>query len=394
MNPHVSIVIPTFHEADNLVELIPRISWALREAAIDKEIIVVDDNSRDGTEEVCQTLAESDDVRLVVRQRERGLATAVLHGLAQAKGKVLLVMDADLSHPPEKLPELVAAIERGADFVIGSRYVEGGTTEEDWGLFRWLNSRIATLLARPLTSAKDPMAGFFALPREIYQRASDLDPIGYKIGLELIIKCGCRRIREVPIRFADRARGESKLCLREQWNYLKHLKRLYDFKFGASRLLQFLAVGATGLVVDIAAFAGMAALLPLGVARALAIWIAMTWNWLLNRKVTFSRLSVRPLYQEYLMFCGSCGVGAVVNWFVTLVLCNQFSFFAERTVLAAVCGVAVGTMANASLCFKYVFGTSSPKEEPVVNPPLRQPLSTRISRTVLARRLNSGTTRK
>jgi len=122
-------------------------------------------------------------------------------------------MDADLSHPPEKIPELVEVIRTaGADFVIGSRYLPGGGTDERWGLFRWLNSKVATLMARPLTSARDPLAGFFALQRARYlESSSSLDPIGYKIGLELIVKCKCRKIAEVPIFFGNRLKGESKL---------------------------------------------------------------------------------------------------------------------------------------------------------------------------------------
>ena len=127
----------------------------------------------------------------------------MIAGLKLANGDVLVVMDADLSHPPEKVPELVAALrDPAADFVIGSRYVSGGGTADDWGVFRWLNSKAATLLAWPLTSVRDPMAGFFALRRKDFTaHQSELDPIGYKIGLELMVKCDCRHPVEVPIFF-------------------------------------------------------------------------------------------------------------------------------------------------------------------------------------------------
>ena len=151
-------------------------------------------------------------------------------------------MGAHLSHPPEALPKLLKAVEKdGADFAIGSRYVTGAGTDESWGLFRWLNSKVATLLARPFTSVKDPMAGFFALHKDIFAQADNLNPIGYKIALELIVKCNCHYVIEVPIHFANRKFGESKLGFREQVNYIKHLKRLADFKFGwFSHLIQFL----------------------------------------------------------------------------------------------------------------------------------------------------------
>ena len=140
-------------------------------------------------------------------------------------------MDADLSHPPEALPQMLQTLETGADFVIGSRYIAGGSTS-DGGCLRWLNSRAATLLARPLTSVRDPMAGFFALKRSTFENGCAFNPVGYKIGLELIIKCRCKRVVEVPIHFEHRRYGESKLTLKQQFLYLRHLRRLYGFKYG------------------------------------------------------------------------------------------------------------------------------------------------------------------
>ncbi len=228
----LSVIIPTFREVENLPILIPRLTEALTAAGLNAEILVIDDDSQDGTEMLCKELALQYPVRLIIRTSERGLASAVVLGLKEARGEVLAVMDADLSHPPEKVPDLVRALRLGgADFVIGSRYILGGRTDEKWGWFRWLNSKVATLLARPLTLARDPMAGFFALSRASYQKAADrLDPIGYKIGLELIVKSGCRNIAEVPIEFCDRTKGTSKLNFRQQLDYLRHLARLYLFR--------------------------------------------------------------------------------------------------------------------------------------------------------------------
>lgn len=230
-SPYVSIVVPTFREVENLPVLVPEIATALASVPWTWEVVVVDDNSSDGTEEACAKLAATYPLRLIVRTTERGLSSAVLEGMRQSKGAVLLVMDADLSHPPAKIPELVAALESpGTDFVVGSRYVKGATTEEAWGVFRWINSKVATLLARPLTRVADPMAGFFALRRTTFEGAETLNPVGYKIALELMVKCGCTSVREVPIHFADRKRGQSKLTLAEQWKYLRHLRRLYGYR--------------------------------------------------------------------------------------------------------------------------------------------------------------------
>ncbi len=233
MAASISVVVPTYREADNLPRLIPQVAEHLTGRAGRFEILVVDDDSQDGTAEVCAELAAQHPLRLITRTDERDLATAVLRGFAEATGDILLVMDADLSHPPAVVPEMVTALENDAgDFVIGSRYVPGGSTDEGRGLLRWLNSRVATLLARPLTSAKDPMSGFFALRRATFEKAQALAPVGYKIGLELIVRCDCKRIVEIPIHFSRREFGKSKLDLRTRLQYVRHLGRLYAYRIG------------------------------------------------------------------------------------------------------------------------------------------------------------------
>ena len=213
----VSIVIPTYKEVENIPLIVARIA-AVKQAGLDDlEVIFVDDNSQDGSVETVNALG-LDWVRIIVRTNERGLSSAVLEGFRAAKGDVLVCMDCDLSHPPSAIPHMILALESGQQFVMGSRYVPGGSTDDDWGMFRWLNSRIATLLARPFTSVRDPMSGFFALRRTDFEAARDLNPVGYKIALELIVKCGFENVGEVPIHFEDRQYGESKLSLKEQLN--------------------------------------------------------------------------------------------------------------------------------------------------------------------------------
>jgi dolichol-phosphate mannosyltransferase len=165
-------------------------------------------------------------VRLLVRTADHGLSRAVLDGLRRATGDVLVCMDADLSHPPEAIPAMLAKLREGADFVIGSRYAEGGSTAHDWGFLRWINSRVATWLARPLTHVRDPMSGFFALRRQTFEAGRDFNPIGYKIGLELIVKCGCERVVEIPIHFADRRFGSASSRPGSSCS-TRHLWRLY-----------------------------------------------------------------------------------------------------------------------------------------------------------------------
>jgi len=247
-NQPVSIVVPTYREVDNIPVLTERLFAALKRAGMVAELIIVDDDSRDGTQETARKLAETYPIRLVTRTQERGLSSAVVRGFQEAKHDILLCMDADLSHPPESVPDVVQPIlENAAEFCIGSRYTKGGTAKEDWGLLRRINSWGATLLARPLTTAKDPMAGFFCLRRSTLERAeaAGLNPIGYKIALEIMVKARCRRPAEVPIEFSDRLHGHSKLTLRQQLLYLRHLAGLYRFRWpiGAPLLLIGIVVG-------------------------------------------------------------------------------------------------------------------------------------------------------
>lgn len=277
----ISIIIPTLNEAENIPLLVPRLAAVL--AGRPWELILVDDNSQDRTREVCAELALTYPLRLLVREHPlHGLSGAVLDGIAQSKGDLLVVMDADLQHPPEKVPELLAVIESGqGDFALGSRHQPGASTAENWGAFRRLNSWVATLLARPFAGrVKDPMSGFFALKRITYARAQRLTPLGYKIALELICKCRVKHVVEVPIRFGLRQHGQSKLSLKQQFHYLEHLSRLYDFTFPRlSPILKFLVVLAAGWLAGLVAYLAAVAA---GLYPAVAIAIAYGVNLLIT----------------------------------------------------------------------------------------------------------------
>lgn len=355
----LSIVVPTYREAENLPHLLEKIARALQDSDISWNVIVVDDNSPDETRSVCANLSEVYPLRLIVRTEERGLASAVVHGMHTATSDYLLCMDADLSHPADAIPEMIATLSRDdCDFVIGSRYVEGGSTDDDWGLFRWLNSIVATGFAKPLTSAKDPMAGFFALRKSDFEAARDsLDPVGYKIGLELIVKCGCRNVREVPIHFADRQYGESKLSLKEQLNYLRHVGKLYAYRWPELfRFGKFGLVGGSGVFVNLLA---LSLLLSVSVATplamALAIWVAMSSNYLLNRSFTFRDRRAGSLLGGYLQFCLASLGGALLSWTVSTALWFSIPIMNATPTLAALFGIVSGMGLNYFLCRKFVF---------------------------------------
>jgi len=343
--PSVSIVTPTYREVLNIPGLLARVAAVRESSGLDIELLIMDDASNDGSVEAVAA-AGFPWAKIVVRHENRGLSPAVVDGLRRATNDIVVVMDADLSHPPEKIPEMVFALLGGQEFIIGSRYVPGGSTDDDWGIARWLNSRIATLLARPLTSAQDPMAGFFAFRRSDLARAKELNPIGYKIGLELIVKCGFANVGEVPIHFTDRELGESKLTLKEQLLYLKHLRRLYMFKFGTwTDLAQFLAVGASGLVVNLVVLTLLVwAGLPNSVAVAAGIGTSMLSNFALNRRFTFSDARHGNPWKQLAGFLIASAVGAVINYAVTLWILRVAP--ATSVQLAALGGIASGTAFN------------------------------------------------
>jgi dolichol-phosphate mannosyltransferase len=297
---------------------VPQVAQALAARGWDWEMIVVDDNSRDGTPAVLADLARQfPQLRYLIRTTDRGLSSAVLAGMDLARHEFLVVMDADLSHPPESVPALVDALVRGdGDFVIGSRYVAGGATE-DWGFLRWLNSAGATLLARPLAGAvKDPMAGFFGLRRSLVEKADSLNPIGYKIGLELIAKTGATRVAEVPIVFRNRQHGESKLTAREQFRYLEHLSRLYDYAYPkAAPRLKFLIAAGCGAAACVGVVAGVLALaesFAWAMAAGLLAMIGVTLAFYVRYVRTQRAFLV--MRRPYLEFAGISAAEFIFGW--------------------------------------------------------------------------------
>lgn len=230
--PRISVILPTYNERESLEILRPQLFAAL--APLNAEIVVVDDHSPDGTAAFARSLEGPVPISVLERPAKLGLASAVLDGFGRARGAILVVMDADGSHPPETVPRLVAAIEAGAEFALGSRWVRGGSGR---GLSWWrrIISSGARVLARPIARVRDPMSGFFAVRREILARGP-LTPIGYKIGLEILVKCRPHPIVEVPLDFRPRVAGVSKLGTGEIGNYVRHVAQLYWWRlFGRSR---------------------------------------------------------------------------------------------------------------------------------------------------------------
>jgi dolichol-phosphate mannosyltransferase len=222
-------VVPTYNERDRLPELVRAIFAAYDASGIEGELVIVDDNSPDGTGDVADELAQKFPVRVVHRAGKLGLGTAVIEGFNAADAEIVGVIDADLSHPPALVPRMLAALQtERADIVIGSRYVQGGGTR-NWETSRVLMSRFACVLASGLTPVRDATSGFFLMRRD---RARDvtISAGGFKICLELLIRSEPRLVIEVPYVFTGRTAGESKMNWKEAAGYLQQLRDLYAYR--------------------------------------------------------------------------------------------------------------------------------------------------------------------
>jgi len=225
----VSFVIPTYNEASNVIVLVDRLDRVFKKLRLGFELVFVDDNSPDGTGVVLEELKKKYPISIIHRKGRFGLSSAVIAGFGVVKGDVVGVMDADLSHSPELIPELLRPFKGGkVDFVVASRYIRGGGVEV-WPFHRRLISLVATLLARPLTRVKDPMSGFFFFKKELLSGLR-LNSGGYKICLELLVKARPSCVVEVPYLFRDRIVGKSKLSFREYYRYVKDVFSLFCFK--------------------------------------------------------------------------------------------------------------------------------------------------------------------
>jgi len=347
-HPEVSIIIPTYNERENLPLLVQKVSESLR--GVKYELIIVDDNSPDGTGKLADELAkEFKNLKALHRKEERGLATAVIYGLKHARAPMVCVMDADLQHPPEKIPELLTAIDEGADIAIASRYVRKGGVK-NWGKRRRFISRGAEFLSRltvpRVQGLTDPLSGFFAFKQEVVSGAK-LNPVGFKILLEILVKGTWEKIAEVPYVFGKRVHGKSSLGFGEHFNYLRHLLKLMRAGGEASRFLKFCLVGASGVVVNLGLLWVLTEAVGLFylVSAAFSIETSILSNFALNELWTFKdrARSTKGILKRAAKFNLICVGGLGIN---LVVLAALTELLGTHYMISALFGIAAATLWN------------------------------------------------
>jgi dolichol-phosphate mannosyltransferase len=363
----LSLVIPTFNEGHNIEPLIAQLVDLLEPGlANDYELIVVDDNSPDGTWAIAQTLTQRyPQLRVMRRQQERGLASAVVRGWQAARGDILGVIDGDLQHPPQTLLPLLTAIAEGADLAVASRHVEGGGVS-DWGLGRRCLSRGGQLLGllispKVVGRLSDPMSGFFLVRRRAITHQT-LNPIGYKILLEVLSKATLKDIAEIGYVFQERVQGESKVTWQLGWDYIRQLVSLRSrgrmgalyqrYRLPVKRFLRFGVVGLSGVFVDFVVFYLLndPSTLGWGLTRskALAAQTAIINNFLWNDGWTFKDLARHQpgwpaRLRRFLKFNLICLAGLVLN---ILILNILFNVFGVNRYIANFIAIAMVTLWN------------------------------------------------
>ncbi|MBB4197494.1 dolichol-phosphate mannosyltransferase [Rhodoblastus sphagnicola] len=358
MPAELTLVIPTFNESANLRELVRRVDVALN--GVDWEMIVVDDNSPDRTWALAKDFSREDPrVRCLRRVNRRGLAGACIEGMLASAAPIVAVMDADLQHDESILPKMLEKIRGGADLVVGSRHVEGGSADDGFSARRAAISRFATFLAKKALRAEfsDLMSGFFMLRREIVETcAENLTPAGFKILADLVASAPRRlKVEEVGYTFRERTAGESKFDIKVGLDFIGLMLNKVSGGRIPVRFIFFALVGASGVAVHMATlFACLALGLDFDFAQSAAVLVAMTSNFFINNAITYRDAKIKglgPILLGLVYFYGVCAIGAVANVGIADLLFNRYGL----VTIAALAGVVMGSVWNFALSSLFVW---------------------------------------
>jgi dolichol-phosphate mannosyltransferase len=372
----LSIVLPTYNESQNIVRMLDSIADTVSPYTA-AEIIVVDDNSPDGTADIAKIHARniSDKrklhVEIIRREGKFGLSSAIVAGLQYATGDLLVVMDGDFSHPPHVIPSIIETLEdSNCDIVVASRYIKGGSII-GWPFKRRLMSKGATKIAQYGLGieVKDPVSGFFAFKRDIIDGV-EFDAIGYKMLLEILVKTKGARVKEVPYTFTNRSIGKSKLDAEVMYDYLRAVVRLYRYgklmrqkeKRTSVRFLskagRFYTVGASGLVVNYVASLLFSSVIPnmwYLYSTIIGILISMTSNFFLNKLWTFEdrEFNAKHTAVQFGLFIGFSSLGAIIQLLLVYVLVEKYNLAYPPSLILAVAAASVGNfLLNKKWTFK------------------------------------------
>ena len=370
----LSVIIPTYNESQNILDMLRAISNNLP-SSVESEIVVVDDNSPDGTAHIAEEYAKNSNktrlsVKVIHRPSKQGLSSAILAGIESAKGETIIVMDSDFSHPPETIQKMLDELQNPqCDIVVASRYVKGGSVI-GWPFKRRLISKSATKIAQHGLGIKikDPMSGFFAFKRYII-KSIKFDAIGYKMLLELLVKTKGTIVKEIPYSFTNRKLGSSKLDLSVGLDYVRSFWKLYRYGKSVrekekrtslrffSKAARFYTVGASGLLLNYfisLLFSGVLSNLWYLHATMIGIIFSITSNFFLNKIWTFENrnFDLRKTVTQYGLFLGFSGVGAILQLGLVYYLVDSRHLEYGVSLILA---VAIASIGNFLLNKKWTF---------------------------------------
>jgi dolichol-phosphate mannosyltransferase len=374
-NNQVSIIIPTYNESKNIIKILHSIGEILPKN-VSTQTIVVDDNSPDGTGKIVEDYLKNvkkiadNTIEIIHRKTKDGLGSAILKGIQQAKGDTIVVMDCDFSHPPQIIPKLIESIKKYQyDIVVASRYIKGGKIQ-GWSVKRKIMSKFATLIAKKGLGidTKDPMSGFFAFKRSII-KGLNIDAIGFKILLEILVKTKGVNIKEIPYTFQNRELGSSKLNVKTILDYYKSVWKLYRYgkplvkqekrssvKF-LSKAARFYTVGASGFIVNYIIsmlFVGMISNMWYLHATVIGIIASITTNFILNKIWTFEDrdFGIKKTISQYGKFVIFSSLGALVQLGMVYFLVDNVEMSYP---LALILAVIIAAFGNFVLNKKWTF---------------------------------------
>jgi dolichol-phosphate mannosyltransferase len=371
----VSVIIPTYNESENIIQILKSIGEHLPKD-VEVEAIVIDDNSPDGTGKVVEDyIADTRNeagysINIIHRETKSGLSSAILDGIQHSNAETIVVMDSDFSHPPKIIPQLVEEIKTsGYDIAIASRYTEGGEVS-GWSTKRKLISKGATGIAKAGlgVNESDPMSGFFAFKRKILEGIK-FDAIGYKMLLEILVKTKGAKVKEIPYTFTDRAHGSSKLDSSTMFDFVTSVWKLYRYGHATkvsdtrtsvrfiSKAGRFYTVGASGLLVNYLVsllFADAVVNFWYIHATVIGIAISMTSNFILNKIWTFEdrNFEAKKTLVQYGKFVGFSSLGALIQLGMVYVLVDNYQIIYP---LALIIAVIIAASSNFILNKKWTF---------------------------------------